>query len=122
MDAKKLTLEQELAIIKELEQFDTPTITNVVATYPGSSTCLSLYHPWEVNWYTDDRLKLMFPELGRVCGFAVTCTYGLPDTTIKAGPTFGAVSYTHLDVYKRQRQTRTDNIQSLSPGNKRWAR
>ena len=91
MDAKKLTLEQELAIIKELEQFDTPTITNVVATYPGSSTCLSLYHPWEVNWYTDDRLKLMFPELGRVCGFAVTCTYGLPDTTIKAGPTFGDV-------------------------------
>ena len=59
-----LTLEEELAIIKELESFDTPTITNVVATYPGKATCLSLYHPWDTNWYTDDSLRAMYPELG----------------------------------------------------------
>ena len=52
-----LTLEEELAIIKELENYDTPTITNVVATYPGKATCLSLYHPWDTNWYTDDSLR-----------------------------------------------------------------
>ena len=86
MSKEPLTLEQEMEIIEELKKFDTPTVTNVVATYPGDPTCLGLYHPWDVNWYTDDRLKLMFPELGRACGFAVTCTYGLPDPTVTAGP------------------------------------
>ena len=81
-----LTPVQELEILEELKQFDTPTITNVVATYPGAPTCLNLYHPWDTNWYTDQRLKLMFPELGRTCGFAVTCTYGLPDPSVPAGP------------------------------------
>lgn len=91
MNREPLTPEQELEIIEELKQFDTPTVTNVVATYPGAPTCLGLYHPWDVNWYTDDRLRLMFPELGRVCGFAVTCVYGLPDPTVQGGPSFGDV-------------------------------
>jgi len=82
----QLTLEEEIAIIKELEKFDTPTITNVVATYPGAETCLSLYHPWDTNWYTDDRLRVMYPELGPRCGFAVTCTYGIPDPNYVGGP------------------------------------
>lgn len=86
-----LTLEEELAIIKELESFDTPTITNVVATYPGMPTCLSLYHPWDTNWYTDDSLRAMYPELGRTCGYAVTCTYGIPDPNFRNGPTFGDI-------------------------------
>ena len=86
-----ITLEEEIEIIKKLENYDTPTITNVVATYPGSETCLSLYHPWETNWYTDDSVRAMYPELGRRCGFAVTCTYGLPDATVPAGPTTGDV-------------------------------
>ena len=82
----RLTLEEEIAIIKELEEFDTPTITNVVATYPGKSTCLSLYHPWDTNWYTDESLRVMYPELGPRCGVAVTCTYGVPDPNFKGGP------------------------------------
>lgn len=81
-----ITLEQELEIIKELERFDTPTITNAVATYPGAPTCLDLYSPWEDNWYTDQTLRTMYPEMGPVCGFAVTCVYGLPDADIKNGP------------------------------------
>ena len=86
MKNEAVSLQVELEIIKELEQFDTPTITNVVATYPGAPTCLNLYSPWECNWYTDQTLRVMYPELGRTCGFAVTCVYGIPDATIKAGP------------------------------------
>lgn len=91
MEHRAWTLEQELSMIEELKKYDTPTITNVVATYPGAPTCLNLYHPWDVNWYTDDRLRVMFPELGRTCGFAVTCTYGLPDASVKAGLGIGDV-------------------------------
>ncbi len=68
-------------LLSELKQFDTPSITNVVATYPGHPLCLSLYHPWSENWYTDQSLRCMYPELGPVAGHAVTCVYGLPDPT-----------------------------------------
>ena len=68
--------EQEL--LEQLKQHDTPSITNVVATYPNDKLCLGLYNPWEVNWYTDQSLKCMYPELGRTVGYAVTCVYGLP--------------------------------------------
>ncbi len=74
-------------MMEELRQFDTPSITNVVATYPGARTCLSLYNPWTVNWYTDQSVRCMFPELGPRVGFAVTCIYGLPDAGF-AGVTF----------------------------------
>ncbi len=69
--------EQEM--LTELRQFDTPSITNVVATYPNSSLCLGLYNPWTENWYTDTSLRCMYPELGAVAGYAVTCVYGLPE-------------------------------------------
>ncbi len=67
------------AILEELRKFDTPTITNVVATYPKNPICLGLYNPWTENWYTDQSLRCMYPELGRLTGYAVTCVYGLPD-------------------------------------------
>jgi len=66
-------------MMAELRQFDTPSITNVVATYPGAATCLSLYNPWSENWYTDQTLRCMYPELGPLVGYAVTCVYSLPD-------------------------------------------
>ena len=72
----KLT-EQE--IIEELRNYDTPSITNVVATYPQNPLCLGLYNPWSENWYTDQSVRCMFPELGRTVGYAVTCVFGLPD-------------------------------------------
>jgi regulator of RNase E activity RraA len=65
--------------LEKLKKFDTPTITNVVATYPDKEFCLGLYHPWYGKWYTNQKLKCMYPELGRTVGYAVTCTYGLPD-------------------------------------------
>ena len=71
---------QELALLEQLKAYDTPSVTNVVATYPeDKENCLGLYHPWQGQWYTDERLRCMYPELGRRAGFAVTCVYGLPD-------------------------------------------
>jgi len=65
--------------LESLKQFDTPSITNVVATYPSHPLCLGLYNPWTVNWYTDQSIKCMYPELGRTAGYAVTCVFGLPE-------------------------------------------
>ena len=69
--------------LEALKRFDTPTITNVVATYPTHPLCLGLYNPWAVNWYTDQSIKCMYPELGRTVGYAVTCVFGLPDPGFK---------------------------------------
>ena len=80
--------EQELLL--ELLKFDTPAITNVVATYPDHPLCLGLYDPWAENWYTDRTVRCMYPELGRSAGYAVTCVYGPPD------PHFGRLAF--LDV------------------------
>jgi 4-hydroxy-4-methyl-2-oxoglutarate aldolase len=66
-------------MLEELKKFDTPSITNVVATYPGSPLCLGLYNPWTENWYTDQSIRCMYPELGRLVGYAVTCVYNVPD-------------------------------------------
>ena len=70
-------------MLEELQRFDTPSITNVVATYPDNPLCLGLYHPWNENWYTDQRLRCMYPELGPRAGYVVTCVYGLPDPGFK---------------------------------------
>lgn len=66
-------------VMKELEQFDTPTVTNAIATYPADTeTCLGLYEPYHTNWFTDERMRCLYPALGPRCGFAVTCVYGMP--------------------------------------------
>jgi hypothetical protein len=52
-------------LFAELRKIDTPTITNVVATYPKNPLCLGLYNPWTENWYTDTSIRCMYPELGR---------------------------------------------------------
>ncbi len=82
-----MTTQEKLA---ELEEFDTPSITNVVATYPDDPLCLGLYNPWSRDWYTDQTVETMYPELGPRAGFAVTCVYGLPD------PNFGELSFMNV--------------------------
>ncbi len=62
-----------------LREIDTPTITNVVATYPKNPLCLGLYNPWTENWYTDTSIRCIYPAMGAIVGYAVTCVYGLPD-------------------------------------------
>lgn len=77
--------------LEALKAFDTPAITNVIATYPANrDTCLGLYNPWRIKWYTDQSLKCFFPELGRLVGYAVTCVYGLPD------PSYNRLSFGDL--------------------------
>jgi len=89
---------EEPNAIDELKQFNTPQITNVVGTYPGAPTCLSLYNPWRSNWYTDSSIKCIFPELGRTCGYAVTCVFGVTD------PNYTALSWCDvLDVLEEYR-------------------
>ena len=73
---KKMTQQQ---MLQALKKYDTPSITNVLATYPLNPLCLGLYNPWTENWYTDQTIRCMYPELGRTVGYAVTCVYGLPD-------------------------------------------
>jgi len=66
-------------MLQALKEFDTPSVTNVVATYPGNPLCLGLYNPWTQNWYTDQTILCMYPDMGPVVGYAVTAVYGLPD-------------------------------------------
>jgi regulator of RNase E activity RraA len=66
-------------VLADLRKIDTPTITNVVATYPKNPLCLGIYNPWTENWYTDTSIRCIYPEFGAVIGYAVTCVYGLPD-------------------------------------------
>ena len=74
-----MTDKATIETLEALKQFDTQSITNVVATYPQHPLCLGLYNPWTENWYTDETIKCMYPELGPTVGYAVTCTFGLPD-------------------------------------------
>ena len=69
--------EQEM--LEKLCNYDTPSVGNVVATYPGNPLCLELYDPWRGNWYTDQSIHCIYPELGRTVGYAVTVVYSLPD-------------------------------------------
>jgi regulator of RNase E activity RraA len=86
-------------LMEELKNYDTPSVTNVIATYPDHHLCLGLYNPWNENWYTDQTLRCMFPELGCMAGYAVTCIYGL------AGPNHLGLSFVDIiDVLEESLQ------------------
>lgn len=61
-------------IIERLKKVDTPTITNVVATYASS---LRLYDAWFGQWYTDISIKCLYPEYGPTVGHVATVVYAL---------------------------------------------
>ena len=69
----------EKEMLEKLRGFDTPSITNIVATYPTNPLCLGLYEPWRENWYTDQSVRCPFPELGARIGYAVTVAFALPN-------------------------------------------
>lgn len=102
--------------LEVLKQFDTPSITNVVATYPDKDYCLGLYHPWKGKWYTDQTLKCMYPEIGRVAGYAITCTYGLPDPNfpnLKFADVLRAVGKMKKPVVLVLKQNMPDEIKNI---------
>ncbi|MGP8079031.1 MAG: RraA family protein [Dehalococcoidales bacterium] len=89
----------EKAMLDKLKQYDTPSITNVVATYPGDPLCLGLYEPWRQNWYTDQSVHCIYPELGRTVGYAVTVVYTLPN------PNFKRLSFNDLiDAFEKSKK------------------
>jgi len=73
----------EREMLEKLKGFNTPSITNIVATYPGNPLCLGLYEPWKQNWYTNQSVRCIYPELGARVGYAVTVVYSLPDPNFK---------------------------------------
>lgn len=95
-----MTKEQEL--IARLKNHDTPSVTNVVATYPTHPLCLGIYNPWTQNWYTDQTIRCMYPEMGRLAGYAVTCVFGLPD------PNFSRLTF--MDVLDAMEQSKKPTI------------
>ena len=114
--------EQEL--MELLKEFDTPSITNVVATYPHDrETCLGLYDPWVCNWYTDQSLKCIYPELGRMVGHVVTVVYGPPDPSFDRlgfGDVLRAIGATTKPVIVCMKQDLPEHIKNkngLSGGN-----
>ena len=92
----------EKKLLEKLKEYDTPSVTNVVATYPKNPLCLGLYNPWTQNWYTDQTIRCMYPELGRTVGYAVTCVFGLPD------PNYSRLSF--MDVIDILEQSKKPTI------------
>ena len=87
-------------IFEGLRSIDTPTITNVVATYPKNPLCLGLYNPWTENWYSDTSIRCIYPEMKPTVGYAVTCVYGLPDPNFSGRLSFNDV-LDALDAMKK---------------------
>ena len=69
----------EKEMLEKLRGFNTPSITNIVATYPKNPLCLGLYEPWRQKWYTDQSVRCLFPELPARIGYAVTVVFALPN-------------------------------------------
>ena len=104
-------------MIRKLRRFDTATICNVVATYPGSDICLKLYDAWHGEYYTDSSLHCIYPEYGPICGYAATAWYSdeRPEQT-KLDPW---LLYEHLDQSPRPiilvaKQTYSPGLEKLS--------
>ena len=103
-------MSKELELLEKLKEYDTPSVTNVVATYPHKSICLGLYNPWTQNWYTDQSIHCMYPELGRTVGFAVTCVYGLPD------PNYNRLSFSDvIDALEKSKKPSILIIKQIFP-------
>jgi len=69
----------EEEMFQKLLGFSTPTVANVVATYPENPHCLGLYDPWKGKWYTDQSVHCVFPEMGIRIGYAFTLVVSVPD-------------------------------------------
>lgn len=65
----------EEEVIKELRKIDTPTISNVIATYPESGICMKLYDAWYGNWYTDTSIRCFYPTMGPMVGHVATVVF-----------------------------------------------
>ena len=74
----------EQQFFDKLRGFNTPSVGNVVASYPQHRHCLGLYDPWYGKWYTDDSIECLLPQVGAAIGYAVTVVFGLDDPLLPA--------------------------------------
>jgi regulator of RNase E activity RraA len=74
----------EKEMLEKLRGYSTPSVGNVVATYPGHPHCLGIYDPWKGNWYTDQSIHCIFPEMGRRIGYAFTMQMTVPKPGMKS--------------------------------------
>jgi len=67
-------------MLEKLCKFNTPTVSNVVATYPKKKNfyCLGIYNQWKDRWYTDQSVRGIFPEKGSRAGYAFTMVVTVP--------------------------------------------
>ncbi len=100
--------------MEQLARYDTPSITNVVATYPGrENECLGLYNPWQTNWYTNDEVRCIYPELGARAGYVVTAVVGERDpnfTRLSDAELYRAIERSPKPVVLVVQQQMPDNI------------
>ena len=68
-------IQNETALIRELEGFKSHVIANCVQKGNG---CAELFDPRKDKWYTDASIKCQFPEFGPRAGYAVTMRIGVP--------------------------------------------
>jgi regulator of RNase E activity RraA len=97
--SKEIDNMTNVEIMQELRKFDTATICNVVATYPGSDICLKLYDAWYGEYYTDQTLLCMYHDLGPICGYAVTAWYSEASADYTKLDEWAL--YDHLDLSKK---------------------
>lgn len=83
----------EQQMLKKLRGFNTPSVGNVVASYPQHPHCLGLYDPWYGEWYTDDSVTCLLPEVGPAVGYAITVVFGLDDPLEPAAPYLDFVDF-----------------------------
>ena len=74
---KKNEASSETEMIQLLEDCSTPTVSNTVATYPGDPNCLGLYDPWVDNWYTNQSVRGIYPDIGRKAGYVSTVIFAI---------------------------------------------
>jgi len=83
----------ESQMFAKLSGFNTPSVGNVVASYPQHPHCLGLYDPWYGKWYTDDSLVCLLSGAAPVVGHAVTVIFGLDDPDQPAASYLDFVDY-----------------------------
>ncbi len=80
-------------MFEKLSRFNTPSVGNVVASYPQHPHCLGLYDPWYGKWYTDDSVVCLLPGAAPVVGHAATVVFALDDPGQPAASYLDFVDY-----------------------------
>ena len=108
------SVEKIRELIKEIEKYDTPSVTNVVASYPRrEKVCLGLYSPWTQHWSSNNDLHCHFPEFGSRAGYVVTYVMGMQEPgfdRLSYGDVFDAIEKSPKPVFVILKQDLPEDI------------